>query len=51
MKKFVSNAEHRRFVASQVATHKDAPPKLIQRWRVFVEVTGEVVTFNEWLSR
>jgi len=51
MTKFVSNASIRRFIALQQRTHPHAPQKLWQRWRLFIEISREPVTFNEWLER
>jgi hypothetical protein len=51
MTKFVSNASIRRFIALQQRKHPEAPPRLWQRWRLFIECSCEPVTFNEWLER
>jgi hypothetical protein len=51
MPKLVTNASIRRFIAFQRQAHPDAPPRLWQRWRLFVECSREAITFNEWLER
>lgn len=51
MSKLVTNASIRRFIALQQRAHPEAPPRLWQRWRLFVECSREAVPFDEWLER
>jgi len=47
----MSNAERRRFIASQRRLHADAPERLLERWQCFIDITREPVPFSVWLAR
>tara|TARA_R110000765_G_scaffold205234_2_gene310031 strand:+ start:279 stop:434 length:156 start_codon:yes stop_codon:yes gene_type:complete len=51
MTKFTSNAARRRFILSQEKLHDGAPEKLLERWRLFIDITEEPVTFKTWVCR
>jgi len=51
MTKLATNASIRRFISFQQRKHPEAPQLLWQRWRLFIEINREPVTFNEWLER
>lgn len=51
-----SNAERRRFLASQKSLHPDCPPQLWQRFVCFIDNAWDIQdvcpikTFNEWVT-
>lgn len=51
MIRFKTNASIRRFIALQQRNNPKAPSGLWERWKLFIEINREPVTFKEWLDK
>jgi hypothetical protein len=47
----ITNASARRFLVYQKQLHPDAPPRLWDRYSIYVSCVEAPSTFKEWMTR